>query len=178
MKIAYVAALVIALPAGLRSAETPNTNGIFDHLCIGSRLDAGALEKGVEVAAPQLNLRIMALPIEMLRVSNPDTKRGWGLVANNQSFIVSYAEKSMPNGMSRSCAVTVEADEYVSLKSFIETRYKSKKLIDELQGSYRVAAYEVSLMGFQSTMLISIQSIDPKMMKERMTTISFFEGVK
>jgi hypothetical protein len=175
LRIIYLAALVMVWPNVIRAEEMPNTLGLFEHICIGSRLDVSVLEKSIEAVVSQFKIRSMPMQLDMLRMANLDAKKGWGLAATDKSFVVTYAEKNMPDGVSRSCGVTVEADQYAEAKTFIEGRFKSRKIVEEIQGSYRIVLYEVALMGFQRPMLMSIQSLDPKVMKEKITAVAFFE---
>lgn len=179
MKFAIAAVALSTLYASTALADTKlTTQGLLDNVCVAGRLDEKRLGPDVGQVAKYLNMRTMALPAEMLPTINPDATSAWGLAGGDKTFIFSFARKKVDGAESKSCSVSSPAsdEEAAAIRTFIETKFQAKKVVDQEQGGSTITVYQAELLGFDNPKYFSIQRVHPDEGIDGMVSVSFFDG--
>lgn len=175
MKAIVVAAAMGLLPSIAHTREAGKLERLMEDVCIGGHLNEELLGPMVEAAASFYKMTAKELAVSDLRLVNPDTTSGWGLHDADETFIVSFARKPANTGTSRSCTVGTKSSDAAAIREFIEEKFKSRKIIDESQGSSSIVVYVLDLIGFERPLFLSIQtskSTDPRL---QMTSVSIYD---
>lgn len=179
MKFAITAVALSMLCTTTALADTKlTTQGLLDNVCVAGRLDEKRLGPDVEQVAKVMNMRTMALPAEMLPNINPDATSGWGLAGGDKTFIFSFARKMVDGAESKSCSVSSPAndEESAAIRTFIETKFQVKKIVDQEQGGSTITVYRAELLGFDNPKYFSVQKVRPGEGIDGMVSVSFFDG--
>lgn len=173
MRLAFLIIAVMAISCRISYSEEKLTiSRVFDNICVASHLNKNLIEGMVGSVADYFGMKVSELTIDVLRQTNPDNVEGWGISGEKIAFIVTFAEKKMSYGTSRSCAVASEKSDANLLRAYIEENYQIKKIVDQRQGGSMVSVYRADLLGFEDPMYISLQE-DKSV---GIVFISFFEN--
>ncbi|MGF6254093.1 hypothetical protein [Ensifer sp. LBL] len=175
-------ALAFVVAAGSSDAiasETGTFTDLFESVCIGSQLKPDLVSTILTQAASFYGMQLKELPQEHVVTLAAGAQRGWGIAKDaSEAFVVVVGQRTMDNGkLSNNCAITKQgvggADE---VKSFVERKFKSKKILEQAQGSSDVAVYGVELLGFDKKAAIGIQSTQGSDPNLSMLMLSLFEA--
>lgn len=125
-----------------------NFGAAFNAICLGSQLRSAMIKPLAELYANQEKTNISQLPLEKMRMINPDYKIGFGIGNNRGALIVGYGEKAIPGFTSLSCTVTSPTFTYEEAKNFVRTNFKVSAPNETRQADSQIAMYFADLIGF------------------------------
>lgn len=174
--ISLLILVLIPVPA---SAETKVAlTDLFENVCIGSQINPVQIPIILSQAASLYKMKLKELPRDQIETVSPGAKNGWGIYGDKATaFIVVFGQRSMENGkISNNCSITTtDTSAKDEVRSFIETKFQSSKVIDQRQGSSEVLMYTVDLFGFDRRTGISIQAAEGASPDMKMLVLSLFE---
>ncbi|MFK0690893.1 hypothetical protein ACFX5Q_22215 [Mesorhizobium sp. IMUNJ 23033] len=175
LKSILMAAALAALPSLAYAMDGGKLEDLLENICIGGRLDESLLGPMVKQTAQFYKMEVTELALDDLRLAMPEATSGWGLNDGDEAFIVSFARKPANPGTSQSCTITTENSNASGIKTFIEQKFRSRKMAEEIQGSSLVIAYQLDLIGSPKPLFLSIQiskSADPRL---QFTSVSVYD---
>lgn len=172
-----IASAVLAISTISAAAADKTITDLLENVCIASQLNRDLVKPNLVAMTDALGYRIADFPPENFRMLNPDAKMGWGIAAGDSQYLLFYSEKILSFGVSRSCTVANETDDSEPLRTFVKEKYDARLITDQRQGSFRITAFEVTMIGFEKPMLFTIQATEPGA-QPMVSTISFFEQAK
>lgn len=149
-------AMAVAHPAG--AADVSNYQVVFETVCIGSSLDKTKIEPLVKFVADRLKGSILAMSEQEVALSGPDNKEGWTVKVGPKAIIITRGEKRLGSFESSSCTVSIRQDDSAEIIRFVETLYRTKKMVDEVQGLSQFRLYTADLIGLNGKYAIGVQS--------------------
>lgn len=171
--------LVLVLISAPASAETKVAlTDLFENVCIGSQINPAKIPITLSQAASVYKMKLKELPQDQIETVSPGAKNGWGIYGDKATaFIVVFGQRSMENGkISNNCSITTNDTSAKSeVRSFVETKFQSRKVIDQRQGSSDILMYTVDLFGFSRRTGISIQATEGASSDLQMLVLSLFE---
>ncbi|WP_192255045.1 hypothetical protein [Mesorhizobium silamurunense] len=175
LKAMLIAVALAFLPSAACAGEGGKLEALVEDICIGGRLDESLLGTMVKQVAQFYEMKVKELALDDLRLAMPEATSGWGIYAGDEAFIISFARKPANPGTSQSCTITTKTSDTAGIKAFVEQKFRSRKMVDETQGSSSIIAYELALLGFSKPLYLSVQtskSTDPRL---QFTSVSVYD---
>ncbi len=136
-------------------------NEVFSNVCVDSRLDGKLFDVLARMFAEQRDLDLKELPIDLVKATSPDYKKGWGLSSGQSVIWAMYGEKPDGTATSRRCTVGERELTFDQGKKLISENYRVKLIEEFRQGTSRFALYWADLYGFGNMRLgIMVQADD------------------
>lgn len=169
---------ILSASTAFAQQPTMTAQGLFENICIGSRLDEKLLEPFVKQTAGHFGAKSMKMEPEMLPSVNPDATSGWLIGKDDRSFAIAFAKKIVDGKPSISCSIVTQADDkaVADLQKHIETTFKTRKIADQKQGGTTIAVYSAELLGFSSPKNFSVQQVHAGAGLDGMVMVSFFDS--
>lgn len=174
-----LACVVAAGPSSAIAGETGTFTDLFENVCIGSQLKPQLVSTILTQAASLSGMQLKELPQEHVMTLAAGAQRGWGIIKDaSEAYVVVIGQRPMADGkLSNNCAVTRQSVSGVDeVKSFVEQKFNSRRILEQTQGSSEVVVYGVELFGFDKKTAIGIQSTQGNDPNLSMLMLSLFEA--